>query len=253
MRCWKMTINYALKRTLTNFLHAVLCIYKSEWEKSNNVLHQHLYPNDRLKDQSRSRDKFMNSPRITQHRSNLINMHRHGVKAARTFWHPQQELLSEGFALSRDSTNERVLDKDYVWMRDSHARSRVTGTTGYVVRRPWSLIASKHALKINQSRNRQIDRQAGRQQNEDRPMVGGTKPDRRSTRGAEKPCWCLPASDQVEWVVPSCLPSPCAVSSTCLLMQDNADYSGCSRDDSLLRRNFKTSIMWEKSQRSRVC
>jgi len=29
----------------------------------------------------------------------------------------------------------------------------------------------------------------------------------RSTRGAEKPCWCLPASDQVEWVVPSCSPS----------------------------------------------
>ena len=35
--------------------------------------------------------------------------------------------------------------------------------------------------------------------------------------------------------------------STCLLMQDNTDYSGCPRDDSLLGRDFETSITWDKS------
>lgn len=66
---------------------------------------------------------------------------------------------------------------------------------------------SKHALRITRSRNRQQEPTDARS---DGWTDEGTKPDRRNTRGAEKPCWCLPASDQVEWVVPSCSPSPYA-------------------------------------------
>lgn len=113
----------------------------------------------------------------------------------------------------------RFLDKwacpwQGLWLDEGFTReiSRVAGTTGRVVRRPRPLIASKHALKIIRSGNRQTDRQTGSRTKTDGWTDGGIKPDRRSTRGAEKPCWCLAASDQVEWVVPSCSPSPCAAS-----------------------------------------
>lgn len=149
----------------------------------------------------------------------------------------------KGAPLKRTHAFSRLYNRPCPWQGpwewDSHARSRVAGTTDRIVHRPLATNRVKTRVKDHPA---QTDRQDGRTDE-------GTKPDRRSTRGAEKPCWCPLALDQVEWVVPSCSPSSYRDLSTSLLMQDNVDYSGYPRDDLLLRHDF--DYVREKSETSR--
>ena len=65
---------------------------------------------------------------------------------------------------------------------------------GRVVHEPWPLIASKHALRIILADSRQTFSQDERTQQRNRTD---------ETWQREIPRWCLPALDQVEWVVSS--------------------------------------------------
>lgn len=148
---------------------------------------------------------------------------------------------SSHFLVTRQSIVS--LAKDHDWT-DSHARSRVAGTMDRVV----------HAA-TNRVKTRVKDHPAQEQTVEgNRRMIGRTdgwrnETDRRSTRGAEKPCWCLPASDQVEWVVPSCSPSPYTVHLrvySCKIMPTTSDVPATTPFFDA------TSIMWEKNHGSRL-
>lgn len=146
------------------------------------------------------------------------------------------------------SITNRVLGKDHYWT-DSHARSRVAGTTGRVVH------AATNHVKTRVKRSPGLG--TGRRGNRRTPgRTDGRMKERNRTDAAHAArrnhvdaCRLRIRLSELFRVVH---PPPYAAPSTCLLMQDNADYSGCPRDDSLLRRNFETMITWEKSHGPRL-
>lgn len=101
------------------------------------------------------------------------------------------------------------------------------------------LIASKHALRITRLRNRPQDRE----------LTDGWRNETGQTQHTRRgETMLMPAGFGSGWVSCSELFTlPLRGPSTCLFMQDNADYSRCPRDDSHLQRNFVTSITWENS------